>query len=1184
MRMYKGIIAVIVCLGIYGSPVCSIAQQKNFSPYIDSMLLAGSQNINCGIDNLLKELRKNPAYVAKEKKMNDAIYNRLTSRVKVNGINPNAPVITLPVVVHIINPNPAAITDAQVLNGINDLNDAFSKNGAYAASKGVDTRIRFVLAQKDESGGITNGITRTTSFYSVNMNEYTEDLRLKNIIDWDPTKYINVWLVTNIVGEISAGFSCGVWTRSNVGGYATMPLGFSSFTEGIVVPGFGIVLAHEMGHYLGLYHTFEGGCTNNNCLLDGDRVCDTPPDGYDTPVADCSKPSNSCTTDTLSNYSNGFFPRDTTDQVSNFMDYNNPVCTNQFSDGQAERMQAAIATQRPGLLSYNAATKPCNENILAGFTRDISDPKIGEVVTFTNASSGAVSYQWLVDGGLVSTQTNMSRSFVISAFPVNNKHTVVLKAIGNTCFSTYTDYILVNCGLTARFSNNKRFIASQTNILNDTILFTNNSIVTLGGTTTYQWVLTNTNTNLRQIVSTNAAGAGGPNDLNYLFPTPANYNIRLRATNGACVDSSELLFFSVADPRPDVYMSIISANCYQDTKVRVSFYVCNFGYDTIMPNIPISFYDADPRKPGAHQIDNTFLVTDQLKGYCCGQVYTQILNVGYAKLNTLFAVANNITTSVPIVLPDPGATFLEKVDSNNIASYSNFRFTASVTPAAATLEPGDTLLLKAQGSPDGGISYAWSPPNNLSCTTCNSPFFYADTNALTTKQVIVKSFYQCTDTALINITVPAYNDFTVTVNSIACAGTDSLAVNFTVKNLFKRGIIPKNLLVSFYKDDPSIAGAVLLAPVFKVPDSVAAKQQTYTTRVRKINKGNVTIFASVNDNGTQVPTQSSSYPFAEKLYTNNTASLSYQPVTRTIDTSICNGDALFGYAVAGTYTDILTTANGCDSIRILILKIKLAAVQRTDITAAVCQGQTYAGYSTSGTYVDVYKGVNSCDSIRTLHLTVNSVVTTTNTIQICSGNSYTAGGKAQTQTGRYVDSFKTSKGCDSIVVTLLTVNALPANFLPKDTTLCLDKTLTITLGAFATVNWSTGSNSNTITISLAGAYSAQVVDRNGCAGTSVINVAFEKCIPIQIPNAFTPNGDYRNDIFRPLIGARITNYKMQIWSRWGQLLFETHNYAEGWNGKYNGQIQPNGAYVYFISFTDPDGVDVMKKGTLLLIR
>ena len=173
----------------------------------------------------------------------------------------------------------------------------------------------------------------------------------------------------------------------NEGGYATMPPDVGGPLDGIVVTGFGILLAHEMGHYLGLYHTFQGmDCKNDDCSTDGDMVCDTPPqrDIFSSPS--CSSPANSCSTDTLSG-----FTTDVPDLISNFMSYGNASCINEFTEGQSARMRGTIATVRSTLLA-NECTPPCGESSVASFTRDLPYPNTGNTVNFTNTSTGATQY------------------------------------------------------------------------------------------------------------------------------------------------------------------------------------------------------------------------------------------------------------------------------------------------------------------------------------------------------------------------------------------------------------------------------------------------------------------------------------------------------------------------------------------------------------------------------------------------------------------------------------------------------------------------------------------------------------------------------------------------------------------------------------------------------------------------
>ena len=105
--------------------------------------------------------------------------------------------------------------------------------------------------------------------------------------------------------------------------------------------------------------------------------------------------------------------------------------------------------------------------------------------------------------------------------------------------------------------------------------------------------------------------------------------------------------------------------------------------------------------------------------------------------------------------------------------------------------------------------------------------------------------------------------------------------------------------------------------------------------------------------------------------------------------------------------------------------------------------------------------------------------------------------------------------------------------------------------------------------------------------TTIINLTSEDefCNPkyIYIPNAFTPNNDIYNAVFRP-IGAHIANVDMRIYSRWGEKLYEGNGPSSTWNGVYKGTVCQNGAYLYIISVRFDDGELAQFKGTVMLIR
>lgn len=89
---------------------------------------------------------------------------------------------------------------------------------------------------------------------------------------------------------------------------------------------------------------------------------------------------------------------------------------------------------------------------------------------------------------------------------------------------------------------------------------------------------------------------------------------------------------------------------------------------------------------------------------------------------------------------------------------------------------------------------------------------------------------------------------------------------------------------------------------------------------------------------------------------------------------------------------------------------------------------------------------------------------------------------------------------------------------------------------------------------------------------------------LMMPNAFTPNSDGLNDLFKPETKG-ISGYRMDIFNTWGEMIFSNAvQNAEGWNGQLNGQLLPAGNYVYKVSFQTPKGEVIEKAGTVTLIR
>jgi gliding motility-associated-like protein len=116
-------------------------------------------------------------------------------------------------------------------------------------------------------------------------------------------------------------------------------------------------------------------------------------------------------------------------------------------------------------------------------------------------------------------------------------------------------------------------------------------------------------------------------------------------------------------------------------------------------------------------------------------------------------------------------------------------------------------------------------------------------------------------------------------------------------------------------------------------------------------------------------------------------------------------------------------------------------------------------------------------------------------------------------------------------------------------------------------------------------YTVRLTGEGGCFAEDQMTIrVFADGPQIFVPSGFTPNGDGKNEILRPVtVGITRINY-FTIFNRWGQRIFTTAELNKGWDGTFNGEPQPAGTYVFQVEGTDYLGKRIYKKGTAVLIR
>lgn len=405
-----------------------------------------------------------------------------------------------------------------------------------------------------------------------------------------------------------------------------------------------------------------------------------------------------------------------------------------------------------------------------------------------------------------------------------------------------------------------------------------------------------------------------------------------------------------------------------------------------------------------------------------------------------------------------------------------------------------------------------------------------------------------------------------------------------------------NIQISNCRVNSNVITVVFVpSPVVRSVNSIICSGQTYT-----LPSGNI-----VNSAGNYSDTVRYSFN-CDSLITHLQLSVQ-SAVFINNDIAICKGATYTlptGITVssAGVYRDTIKyKTTGCDSlIRTINLSIKPVIIK--DSSVVICEGDVITlpwgtTVSAPGVYSDTLQYVAGCDSlIKNVHLHVTVPVSQSIERFICPNETYTLpSGVVVNTPGFYMDTLRTAIGCDSII-TSLTLSPAP----PPTIVLSKSNDVNCTLGISnlkasggAKYLWSPAESLNNPgianPIASPGAtttYLVTVTTSNGCVGEDsiTVNVSADPAKNgIQIPNAFTPNGDGLNDCFGVRFLGLISNLQLSVYDRWGNRVFYTTNPSQCWDGRNKGKELKSDVFIYQVSATTMCG-EIVKKGTVTLIR
>ncbi len=759
----------------------------------------------------------------------------------------------------------------------------------------------------------------------------------------------------------------------------------------------------------------------------------------------------------------------------------------------------------------------------------------------TLSATGAANYFWSPSVGLSSTTGNS-----IQAQP-NSSVTYTVTGIDSFgCAATSSVNIIVY-----------PVPAISITSANPTICFGASATLNASGASTYSW---SPSTNLN---STNTPSViANPT-------TTTTYTVNAIDVNGCSATATSII---TVQPLPVLVATALDSTlCVGQSTILSVSGALNYIWS---PSVSLSsatgsFVTANPAGNTTYQIIGTdnlgcqsttlipviinpiaSVVIPTIPAICPGEFATLVATGAVNYLWSTNALGDSIAVN-PVVNTTYSVT---GTDANGCTATATSIVTINPVPTISAVSSqnnfcvGQTAILTANGT----VSYTWTPSISLSSSTGNT--VTANPTGTTTYTIVGTNSFGCTNTTEIEIVVYQL--------PMAAAGPDADLCEGEFAQLSASGGTTYEWTPQTGLDNPYISNP-MAAPSTSMSYIVNVGNQNGCYASDTIN---VTIHMKPNVNAG--PSHTVCYPYSALLQGDGAAFYNWTPSLYLDDSTLQEPTCTPQFDI--TYTLTVSDSFGCSASDTVSVKVKLPFTITADPDITMCRNNA-AQLNAFGGNNYLWTPTAGLDNPYVPNPIASPSVTTTYIVTSTDGVCYMS--------------------TDTVVVT---INQLPIVYAGADADLLYGSTYQ--LYGFAnggTIEWTPSDflsctdcfNPIVNHLNTPMTYTLTVTDSLGCRAEDDVRISLT-CDEdlVYVPNAFTPNGDHKNDIFRIRTYGLSEVKAFRVFNRWGEMVFETYDVSVGWDGSWQGEACAPAVFVYYLEGTCANGQEVLKKGNVTLIR